>query len=126
MASASVSNPSPMALTFVKRRDGSFPPRSHRRIENAEAALSVLDLRILQIAIDHFEGARACSMVPRRSWLLNPLRDLALADRQLFETQRDIVRFRQLEWLIVVKADRSPPLTLRAQPSEPVNKEILP
>jgi hypothetical protein len=45
---------------------------------------------------------------------------------QLFGTQRDIVRFRPLEWLIVVKADRSPPLTLRAQRSEPVNKEILP
>jgi hypothetical protein len=56
----------------------------------------------------------------------DPLHDLALADRQLFETQRDIVRFRPLEWLIVVKADRSPPLTLRAQRSEPVNKEILP
>lgn len=45
---------------------------------------------------------------------------------QLFGTQRDTVRFRPLEWLIVVKADRSPPLTLRAQRSEPVNKEILP
>jgi hypothetical protein len=45
---------------------------------------------------------------------------------QLFGTQRDIVRFRPLEWLIVVKADRSPPPTLRAQRSEPVNKEILP
>jgi hypothetical protein len=70
MASATVSNPSPTALTFVKRRDASFPSRSHQ--------------------------------------------------------QRDIVRFRPFEWLIVIKADRSPPLTLRAQRSEPVNKEILP
>jgi hypothetical protein len=44
---------------------------------------------------------------------------------QPFGTQRDIVRFRPLEWLIVVKADRNLPLTLRAQWSEPVNKEIL-
>jgi hypothetical protein len=45
---------------------------------------------------------------------------------QLFETQRDIARFRAREWLIAVKADRSPPLRLRAQRSAPVNKEILP
>jgi hypothetical protein len=42
---------------------------------------------------------------------------------QLSGTERDVVR--PLEWLIVVKADRSPPPTLRAQPSEPVNKVIL-
>jgi hypothetical protein len=45
---------------------------------------------------------------------------------QLFETQRDIVRFGAREWLIVVKEDRSPPPRLRAQRSAPVNKEILP
>jgi hypothetical protein len=39
--------------------------------------------------------------------------------------QRDIVRFRAREWLIAVKADRSPPLILSAQRSEPVNKEVL-
>jgi hypothetical protein len=51
MASATVSNPLPMALTFVKRRDASFPSRSHQQIENVEAALPVVGLRFLQVAI---------------------------------------------------------------------------
>jgi hypothetical protein len=57
---------------------------------------------------------------------LNPSHDIAVADQhRLFETQSDIVRFRAREWSIVVKADRSPPLTLRAQRSKPVNEEII-
>jgi hypothetical protein len=45
-----------MALTFVKRRDASFLPRSHQQIENAEAALPVPGLRILHAP--SIEGAR--------------------------------------------------------------------
>src|SRR5258708_7900987 len=66
MASATVSNQSPMALTFVKHRDASFLPRSHQQIENAEAALPVLGLRILQVAVDYLEGACECHAQPAR------------------------------------------------------------